>query len=567
MTTDKKIVAKECRSVTHLPGIPNVREDTHIVKEILHYDDGTSTPNLNIISNFKRPYWVVKDMHQNFKQKRESIEKTKCNMYTSTETDLAANIGMRLGFRYIGIKDIRKIRDSPYVFGIDITSSTYINSIYKEKYPDKITNYTVGVYDIEADIQTKEIYIASISTDDVMYTYINKSLLNNSIDATSSVKELNAKYKDRLKKMYDTYIPKTDITTNMRKEYIFVENELEVVLQSIAKSHEIAPDIISVWYINYDMPMLLSVLKKHSIDPKNVFSDPGLPPNLRYFKYKEGQVSKTTASGKITPVNNEAQWHVTTCPASFVWLDAMSAYNYIRVGGKQVPGGYGLDNILKTELGDKLGKLKFDDDPSMQNLKGAAWHEYMVEYKPLEYIIYNQWDNMGMTHLDISTNDLRQVLPMLSGVSLFDIFNSGPKRIVDALHFFYLDNGMVLGTKDNRERPGGHLGLGKWIVILPADRRKENGLKLFGENGPVSNIKTYVYDSDQVSGYPSDGQAANVSRDTTKKEILDIEGFDKDDIKGKNVNLLFGKINALGYGKDMFKLPTLFEVIDLLDKK
>ena len=567
MTTDKKIVSKECRSVTHLPAIPNVREDTHIVKEILHYEDGTSAPNLNIIKNFKRPYWIVKEMHQNFKQKRESIEKTKCNMYTSTETDLAANIGMRLGFRYIGVKDIRKIRDSPYVFGIDITSSTYINSIYKKKYPDKITNYTVGVYDIEADVDTQEIYIASISTDDVMYTYINKNLLNNSIDSTSCVKELNAKYKDRLKKMYDTYIPKTDITTNMHKEYIFVENELEVVLQSIAKAHEIGPDIISVWSINYDMPMLLSVLKKHSIDPKDVFSDPRLPPNLRYFKYKEGQLSKTTASGKVTPVNNEAQWHVTTCPASFVWIDAMSAYNFIRVGGKQVPGGYGLDNILKTELGDKLGKLKFEDDPAMENLKGRAWHEYMVSNKPLEYIIYNQWDNMSMTHLDIATNDLRQVLPMLSGVSLFDIFNSGPKRIVDALHFFYLDNGMVLGTKDNKERPGGHLGLGNWIVILPADRRKENGLKLFGENGPVSNIKTYVYDSDQVSGYPSDGQAANVSRDTTKKEILGIEGFDKDDIKGKNVNLLFGKINALGYGKDMFNLPTLFEVIDILDKK
>lgn len=567
MTTAKKIVSKECRSVTHLPGIPNVREDTHIVKEILHYDDGTSAPNLNIINNFKRPYWLVKEMHQNFKQKRESIEKTKCNMYTSTETDLAANIGMRLGFRYIGVKDIRKIRDSPYVFGIDITSSTYINSIYKEKYPDKITNYTVGVYDIEADVDTQEISIASISTDDVICTYINKSLLNNSIDGTSCIKELNAKYQDRLKNMYNTYIPKTDISTNMRREYVFVENELEVVLQSIAKAHELGPDIISVWSINYDMPILLNVLKKHSIDPKNVFSDPKLPPNLRYFKYKEGQVSKTTASGKVTPVNSEAQWHVTTCPASFVWLDAMSAYNFIRVGGKQVPGGYGLDNILKTELGDKLGKLKFKDDPAMQNLKGRAWHEYMVEHKPLEYIIYNQWDNMSMSHLDISTNDLRQVLPMLSGVSLFDVFNSGPKRIVDALHFFYLDNGMVLGTKDNRERPGGHLGLGKWIVILPADRRKENGLKLFGEDGPVSNIKTYVYDSDQVSGYPSDGQAANVSRDTTKKEILGIEGYDKDDIKGKNVNLLFGKINALGYGKDMFKLPTLFEVIDLLDKK
>jgi len=33
-----------------------------------------------------------------------------------------------------------------------------------------------------------------------------------------------------------------------------------------------------------------------------------------------------------------------------------------------------------------------------------------------------------------------------------------------------------------------------------------------------------------VSSYPSDTQACNVSRDTTKKEIISIEGKDKTDL-------------------------------------
>ena len=174
----------------------------------------------------------------------------------------------------------------------------------------------------------------------------------------------------------------------------------------------------------------------------------------------------------------------------------MSAYYYIRVGGKLVPGGYGLDNILKYELKDNLGKLKFEGEANIHH-SGPKWHDYMVRNMPIEYILYNNWDVMSMTHLDLKTNDLRLNMPMLAGVSSFDIFNSGPKRIVDAMHFFYIERGKLLGSKPTRVDGDKLLGLDSWITLLPAYRIKNNGLNPFmGNSRDNSNIRSHTYDAD-----------------------------------------------------------------------
>ena len=49
----------------------------------------------------------------------------------------------------------------------------------------------------------------------------------------------------------------------------------------------------------------------------------------------------------------------------------------------------------------------------------------------------------------------------------------------------------------------------------------------------------------QVSGYPSDGQAANVSLDTTTKEVLEVIGIEKEEAKLQNIDIMFGSVNAI----------------------
>jgi len=71
----------------------------------------------------------------------------------------------------------------------------------------------------------------------------------------------------------------------------------------------------------------------------------------------------------------------------------------------------------------------------------------------------------------------------------------------------------------------------------------------------------------QVSGYPSDTQAANVSKDTTTRELLSVEGIDKDTFKNNNIDLLFGVTNNVTYCEEMMNFPSLVDLPCLIKEK
>jgi len=64
----------------------------------------------------------------------------------------------------------------------------------------------------------------------------------------------------------------------------------------------------------------------------------------------------------------------------------------------------------------------------------------------------------------------------------------------------------------------------------------------------------------QVSGYPSDGMAANVSKDTNVSEVISIGDMTLDDYRLHNINLMFGEVNAIEYGSEMMKFPTIYDI-------
>jgi len=489
-----EIVSRECRFVYHIPKSYNT-VDTHIVKEILHHKDGSTSKALRCIENFKRPFWTTKEHNRNHKQKKESEDLDKLLVDTSTESDLATGAAVKLGSRYNGVRDLRTIKRSPYIYGLDINSRTYIKHLYQEKFKISPTPYEVCIFDIEVNVITDEITILSIATNEKIFTVITKQYLQAKITTKDNVEDIEKDVIPKLEYLYDKHIPKTDISKNVIRSYRVAENPIDAIRIVMAKAHDWQPDIMAVWNISYDVGKLLAALKRAKIDPATIFCDPNLPNNLKQFKFKEGPKQKVTESGTYKPVNPEEQWHTVIAPASFYWIDAMCAHRYIRVGGKTVSGGYSLDNILKSELGDSLGKLKFKDT-NTESIKGIDWHKYMTAERPLEYITYNQWDVLSVLELDKKTMDLRQVLPMLSGISNFDIFNSGPKRIIDALHFFYVDCNRVLSTKDPMVEDKDLLGLGGWITLLPSCRISEGGIPILEGGGNDSNIRMFVFDSD-----------------------------------------------------------------------
>jgi len=533
----------EAKVVTYL-GRNEIGKDIHIVKEV-SYEDGIYKDNIRVIRDYKRPFWITKEIYRDYKDKKEAEDIKKVTMYWSTESNLRYNIPKHLGDRYIGVKDLRTVKDSPYVYGIDVDSRTFLKRSYQKASNFASSPYRVGMFDIEVSILTDELLVATLATADNVYVYINKTLVKDIIDPIDKVRE-----------DYKKYTPKNKF--NPQLHIVVLDNEIDVIKAVFKKANYASIDYLAVWNIDYDIPKVVSIIERYGLDPADIFHYDKIPQDLKYFKYIEGRRQATTASGKFKPINIEEQWHTVTATTNYDFIDAMAAHRYVRVGGKTVPGGYSFSNILKHEkVGDKLKYEDIDD-----SLQGPEWHNYMVAHEPIKYIVYNIWDTLAMVVLDDKTRDLSTNVPLLLGVSHLSTFSSGPTRIIDSLEFFYLKNFKVLGVRPSNAEADTMLGLKDWIVNLPAFLMETNGLKNIIEDPSLaSSIRLFIYDADAVSSYPSNIMAANVSKDTTHREIESIGDINILDIKLQNMNLFYGSTNVVEYMEHMFKAPGLYTLL------
>ena len=549
------IVKRECKFVTHLEAIPGERPDIHLVKEYITYEDETRKPNFNVIKDFKRDFYITKPHYQKYKQKKECEDLDRLNKYSATQSELGKEACARLGgYKYVGKTSLWDAKESPYIYGVEIDSRTILKHMYTTKWPNTFTPYSVAVLDIETNVETEEIVLISVATSTKVYVGILESMLKG---RRNVIEQLNYLYKN--------HIPETDISKNITPEFYICKSEPELIKTIIGKTHETQPDFLAVWNINYDIPYIMERCDKFGIKPEDIFSDPKLPKEYRVFEYRRSQSSRTTASGVAKIYSPWEQWHVIKASSSYYFIDAMCAYYYVRVGAKQVPGGYSLNNILETELGSKYKKLKFDN-LNNDHSDGIDWHKFMIKNHPLEYTIYNIWDVISVLELDNKTKDLSYSLPALAMDSSFDVFKSGPKKITDALHFFYLEKGKVLGTRlSKRSFEKGKdpylLGLDGWVQIMKASRIKDFGLPAALEDKNIRTaIRAMTFDIDAVSAYPNAINAANISRETTSKEIISIEGIDKEYFMLQNINTMFGRVNSIEYCCKMLNFPTFEEI-------
>lgn len=248
---------------------------------------------------------------------------------------------------------------------------------------------------------------------------------------------------------------------------------------------------------------------------------------------------------------------------------------------KQEEQSYSLDAILrKEEIG---AKLKFKE---ADHLSGEKWHVFMQANYPVEYIIYNFYDCLGMLELDEKIKDLKSSLPSFAAITDFMKFNSNPKKIVDALFLFGLERDRVIGTVPKQARPEEELeaegietddeedeedeydvkkyntlDLKGWIQLLPQNLLLAEGLKCLEEYPDVvTNMRGVVCDQDATAAYPSCTQVANVSKETCVNEIIKIEGVREDVFREMNLSICLGNANMLEYFTVLFDMPTIFEM-------
>lgn len=562
--SDKAIKGYECKFGVHVPTRrPQERHDLNIIKETIHFEDGTSKPNLRFIKDYKRSFYITKKSKQNHQQKKEAEYIDNLLEKKVTQSELRDAVAKSLE-RSWSKESLRELASSPFLYGTDISSTALIKKQYQVKYPELTTSYSVCTFDIETDVVngTNTIIMATVCFQNQCFTAVLKDF----IKGYSNIELL---FTETVNKYIKPYIEKHGMSPVL---YVAID-PVDLLKTIFTKIHEWMPDFLAIWNMNFDIPQVLRVLEEHGVKPSNILCDPRIPEDYRVCRYKPGPNKKVTASGKVIPINPAAQWHTLTNTASFYVIDAMCVYKQIRLAKQEEPS-YSLDNILNKELG--IRKLKFTE---ADQYKGLKWHQVMQTMYKLEYIVYNIFDSLSMLELDAKTKDLCLTLPTYAGISDFSDFKSQPKKIADALHSFCLDKGMVLGTigsskdqpqEDNPEDENGDIpdvindeimDLRNWICTLPS-HMVIPGMACIEEDPTIrTNIRAYVYDADETAAYPTAVSVANVSKSTTKREIISIGGLEEEVFRLQNINILAGPTNALEYSQTMFNMPKPNELL------
>jgi hypothetical protein len=541
----------ECRHAVYCPPtLEGDSDDLHLIKEVIHTKDGRTIPNVRFVRNYKRPFWVAKKGLRKYHDKKEWEDESRLTKFMTTQTKLQLDILKALDQGWQTPRGLRKIARSPYLYGADILSTAVIKREYMDKFETR-TKSTVAVFDTETNVldASNNIIIATLSFKERVFTAIDKKFLEGYPDVINQLREAMTKY-------LGDVVEKRKI----KWEVVLVDGPADIVVKCLAKAHEWKPDFFAIWNMDFDVQRMTEALHRAGLEAKDYFSDPAVPKEFRHFEYKQGPSQKVTVSGKVTPIKPAARWHTVYTPASFYIIDAMCAYKHIRIGTPEEPS-YALDPILEKRLGKR--KLKFEEASEYTGLK---WHEVMQARYRIQYVIYNVWDCVSIEELDETTNDLSFSLPLGAGCSDYANFKSQPRRLVDELHYFCLQNGKVIGTTSDdmeTELDKHTVGVDDWIVMLPAHLVMDNGLQIVEEDPTIrTNIRAHTGDLDVAAAYPNNGSVLNISKETTSKEMVRIVGVTEQDQRLQGINLSGGHTNAVEFVTKIYKAPGLQELLD-----
>lgn len=541
----------------------NFSDDAVFVKRYAVYPDGRRVPEFVMHENVQRDFWITKPAYRKHDGKLEYEYLNRVDKFKSNQRGVIRTAQRKLGMMIDHKMQLRTLCNSPYIYGLDKDITCVVGDNYKKAFPEVDPfDLTVGCMDTETNVVDNSGNLIIMS-----FFHGNKAVV--AVDRTW------LHHKEYTEQQCVDFIveniPEVE-EHDIEVEVKFCPNRAECVIHVINRAHEWKPDIIGFWNINFDMPVLEKALKDFGHKPADIFSDPSVPAQYRYYHYKEGQTVKIMDSGKSMPLSPSQQWHTLFAPASFYFIDPSSTYRCLR-RQKSEPS-YSLDFITTKEVGK--GKLK---PQGLDRLKNAPegtlkWHKLMQEHYPLWYIAYALVDVIQPVLMDRKTHDLSKKLNVLSMGSHWKDFNSNPRRLCDQLHEFFLSKGAVVGTTGSKmETPlDAKIPVSRdWIVTLEAPIIEDFGLKLLDSSFEESELRKgmrrskifyHNADLDIVSTYPILGMLFNIARETAMFETCKIEGLDYHTYREFGVNLTAGVANSMVIAEEVFGLKGFDDVLE-----
>lgn len=578
------IVGIECRHALHIPAnYEQGTRDMHFVKEQVHLKDGSIVPRVRLIPDFKVDYYVTKEPYRDHKQKKDYEKLEKLSKFSSTVSELPSSVHAALG-RYGKPSDLMHLKESPYLYGLDISSANLLKTKCKEKYASVIPNptkNTLAVLDLETDVVDVEeddeddyvqaggkrkekfgkIIMGSLYMMSKLLVVVTRKFVEDIPNPVQAIrKQINESLKD--------YIA----FRNMKVNIVIVNSEYGVLEKLFKQAHAWKPDYLGIWNISFEMERFFDASKREGFSLIDLMSDPDIPPQYRKLRWTPGKPTRRTVSGKFTPVRPHNQWPTVDLTASFKMVDLMCLYRQLRSSEQELPE-YNLDYILQLNAEGKnlpfdLKKLKPE---GTENYFGLDWHFVMQTKHKLKYIAYNGMDCIGPLELDELTGDVSATLEIKLSGSEINILGSKPRLLVEFFNKFSLTQGYAMGCHAKNVKDAIDdltLPLSGWIIALQAHKVADNGVKVIVELANLTtNVRIFVADLDVSSSYPKGQEALNISKTTCLSEIIGIAGFDTYTMRMQGMNLTGGHVNAIEFCTIMLDAATPLELLSLFEKQ
>jgi hypothetical protein len=547
-------IKKSCMFSTYHASATNKSDDLVIVKEKhLDTETGIETPVLRFIENYQRQFWVTKKEYRDHNTKREWEYRDRTDEYRSNSASLSNKIKNVLGInqQYMGL---REVCNSPYVYGADVSSSVLVMDELNKQYDhfEYQPDMTYAVLDFETDVVHghEQIISGSLTFKDKAMLAIVSDFINPQEDA-------------KVRAMVDKYLGKDFVERGIKLEIVYTKTAYGVARRLMDKAHELKPDVLGIWNMNFDINKMIKACDEVGQDPSSLFCDPAVPYEYRKFSYREDLPNKVTASGKKQNKGIADVWHTVEAPSSFYIIDAMCLFRSLRVV-EGMRRSYSLDAILSDELG--IRKLDIEI-PGLGKTHNLDWHREMQRNHKFEYMAYNIFDTISMEMLDEKVKDIAKKLKPFADGSEFSQIKSNPRRLANCLHFFLLEKGKVIATtgKEMREETDRFvLGKRDWVITLANELTKQHGAQIFDPQYScdlLSRIAVYIFDNDIASGYPNGQLATNNAKETTLVEVSAIRGKGEETLRRIAVNMTNPTGNAISICTEALGLPPIDEAI------
>lgn len=551
---------------------PRGQDDAVVTKVHRHHPDGRVTPELKVIKNPKRRFYTThKGLRDTYTEKKEWEDLHNLEVHTCHNADLPREIFRALqGFYPQTPPNLRKLYESPYLYGADISIEALIKAAHREKFsqagliPAPLTR---GMFDVETSMLQHnfgQLIMATVSHEEHCYTAILRSNLftvdakgNKTPGTLEELQALAVQYLDPKVVFPSKKAQKAIGERRFQFHFHLAETPLEILQWTLGKMHENRTDFMGVWNLPFDMGRILDTCRAAHVDPAELLCPRELEPMYRQVRFAPDPGKKDDHFSR--------RWHWLYAPAYTQWYDAMCLYSILRiVDGFEA--SYALDHVLKVnDVCD--GKLKFKDKiPDASEMSTADWHRFMQTTHPYEYVIYNIFDVMSVQVMEWINNDVAG-MHVLAGDSALQNFNKQTRRSADALYFKCLSRNKVTATTAPADTTDSDIIKHGGAVLTP-ERTWEAGLAAIREApGRETYAHAHVNDIDLSQLYPSIDMACNISRETKLATLLRIEGFPDQEMRTYTSMLVNIPENAVPLGTRYYGLPGYTEMTALFQQQ